>query len=168
MGLTTTKVAEAAGISVGSLYQYYPHKEALLFALHQRDVAEGWQRVALLLEDNGLSPAEKVTLFAVWFFRSEAEQVRTFGPHLSHIDVWIDADPRAHEDPAVLRKAAAFFREASTHEDMSLARAEELTRLARTTLVTVGKAVARGLPPDEELDRAARDVADMVNRLLGI
>ncbi|MEZ5692765.1 MAG: TetR/AcrR family transcriptional regulator [Altererythrobacter sp.] len=31
--LTTTRVAERAGVSVGTMYQYYPHKEALLFAL---------------------------------------------------------------------------------------------------------------------------------------
>lgn len=31
--LTTTRVAERAGVSVGSLYQYYPNKQALLYAV---------------------------------------------------------------------------------------------------------------------------------------
>jgi AcrR family transcriptional regulator len=31
--LTTTRVAERAGVSVGTLYQYYPNKQALLFAV---------------------------------------------------------------------------------------------------------------------------------------
>lgn len=35
-GMTTTRVAEAAGVSVGSLYQYYPSKDALLVALLDR------------------------------------------------------------------------------------------------------------------------------------
>lgn len=34
--LTTTRVAERAGVSVGTMYQYYPHKQALLFALVER------------------------------------------------------------------------------------------------------------------------------------
>lgn len=32
-GLTTNKVAERAGVSVGSLYEYFPRKEAILVAL---------------------------------------------------------------------------------------------------------------------------------------
>jgi AcrR family transcriptional regulator len=34
--LTTTRVAERAGVSVGTLYQYFPHKSALLYAVLQR------------------------------------------------------------------------------------------------------------------------------------
>jgi AcrR family transcriptional regulator len=40
--LTTTRVAERAGVSVGTLYQYYPNKHALLFAVlehHMKNVA---------------------------------------------------------------------------------------------------------------------------------
>src|SRR5271154_4676106 len=34
--LTTTRVAERAGVSVGTLYQYYPNKHSLLFAVIER------------------------------------------------------------------------------------------------------------------------------------
>ncbi len=37
--LTTTRVAERAGVSVGTLYQYYPNKQALLYAVLQRHLA---------------------------------------------------------------------------------------------------------------------------------
>jgi AcrR family transcriptional regulator len=36
--LTTTRVAERAGVSVGTMYQYYPHKQALLFAVVERQL----------------------------------------------------------------------------------------------------------------------------------
>lgn len=36
----TNLVAEEAGISVGSLYQYFPNKEALIVALHDRHEAQ--------------------------------------------------------------------------------------------------------------------------------
>lgn len=34
--LTTTRVAERAGVSVGTMYQYFPNKQALLYAVLQR------------------------------------------------------------------------------------------------------------------------------------
>jgi AcrR family transcriptional regulator len=37
--LTTTRVADRAGVSVGTLYQYYPNKQALLHAVLQRHLA---------------------------------------------------------------------------------------------------------------------------------
>lgn len=36
---TTNRIAEAAGVSIGTLYEYFPHKQALLFALAERHVA---------------------------------------------------------------------------------------------------------------------------------
>jgi AcrR family transcriptional regulator len=36
--LTTTRVAERAGVSVGTLYQYYPNKQSLLFAVLEHHI----------------------------------------------------------------------------------------------------------------------------------
>lgn len=36
--LTTTRVAERAGVSVGTMYQYFPHKQALLVSLLERHI----------------------------------------------------------------------------------------------------------------------------------
>jgi AcrR family transcriptional regulator len=44
--LTTTRVAERAGVSVGTLYQYYPNKQSLLFAV----LAEHLDKVASAVE----------------------------------------------------------------------------------------------------------------------
>ena len=39
-GLTTNHVAQLAGVSIGSLYQYFPHKLALVEAVRQRHLGE--------------------------------------------------------------------------------------------------------------------------------
>ncbi|MGF1471250.1 MAG: TetR/AcrR family transcriptional regulator [Rubrobacteraceae bacterium] len=39
-GMTTNRVAEVAGVSVGSIYQYFPNKESLLATLMRRHLDE--------------------------------------------------------------------------------------------------------------------------------
>ncbi len=49
-GFNTNRVAEVAGVSVGSLYQYYPNKAALVAALIERtqtSLAEGIEQAVL-------------------------------------------------------------------------------------------------------------------------
>jgi AcrR family transcriptional regulator len=38
--VTTNRVAEVAGVSIGSLYQYFPNKTAIFVALHRRHIEE--------------------------------------------------------------------------------------------------------------------------------
>lgn len=55
--LTTAKVAERAGVSIGSLYQYFPNKEAVLLALIRREReaigAEVARRISEMRATNG-------------------------------------------------------------------------------------------------------------------
>jgi AcrR family transcriptional regulator len=38
--VTTNRIAEVAGVSIGSVYQYFPDKRAIFIALHQRHVEQ--------------------------------------------------------------------------------------------------------------------------------
>ena len=60
-GLTTNTIAERAGVSVGSLYQYFPNKEAILATLirdKRQRLLKGMQQAVLDTQD--ASPADAV------------------------------------------------------------------------------------------------------------
>lgn len=62
-GTTTNHVAVAAEVSVGSLYQYFPNKDALLVALAERHLAEAAAAFGARLADlaERAPPIEEVT-----------------------------------------------------------------------------------------------------------
>jgi AcrR family transcriptional regulator len=49
--LTTNAVAQTAGVSVGTLYQYFSNKEAILDALADREMADLSRRILRVIED---------------------------------------------------------------------------------------------------------------------
>src|SRR6185436_14413405 len=48
--LTTTRVAERAGVSVGTLYQYYPNKQSMLFAVLENHLGKVTEAVEVACE----------------------------------------------------------------------------------------------------------------------
>jgi AcrR family transcriptional regulator len=71
---TTIRVAEMAGVSVGSLYQYFPNKQAILFRLQQDE----WRATAGMLDailgDTSLAPPVRLRRCIHAFFRSECDE----------------------------------------------------------------------------------------------
>lgn len=62
-GTNTNRIAEVAGISVGSLYQYFPNKDALISALHRRHAQEIKQTIEMTLaQSRGQSLAKKIEI----------------------------------------------------------------------------------------------------------
>lgn len=57
-GATTARIAERAGVSIGSFYQYYPNKEALIAALIERHADDLVERMKAALDNaSGLEEA---------------------------------------------------------------------------------------------------------------
>src|SRR6202451_2764254 len=38
--ITTNRIADTAGVSIGSVYQYFPNKQAIFVALHERHIRQ--------------------------------------------------------------------------------------------------------------------------------
>jgi len=58
--LTTTRVAERAGVSVGTLYQYYPNKQSLLFAVFEDHMNKVSQAVETACADACYKPMSEM------------------------------------------------------------------------------------------------------------
>src|ERR1700683_2564260 len=71
---TTARVAEAAGISVGSLYQYFPNKEAILFRLQAEEWRQTMAGLQRILGDTRVPPSERLRAAVRMFFRSECDE----------------------------------------------------------------------------------------------
>ena len=71
---TTARVAEKAGVSVGSVYQYFPNKAAILFRLQ----ADEWQQtqgmLRSILSDASQPPLARLRTLVHAFIRSECEE----------------------------------------------------------------------------------------------
>lgn len=58
--LTTTRVSERAGVSVGTMYQYFPNKQALIIALNERYLNTLAERVEETCSRMAGQPASKM------------------------------------------------------------------------------------------------------------
>ena len=76
--LTTTRVAMRAGVSVGTLYQYFPNKSSLLqgaLRRHMDEVTEAVERICL--EQRGRTLAEMATALIHAFLAAKMRDVKT-------------------------------------------------------------------------------------------
>jgi AcrR family transcriptional regulator len=158
---TTNRVAARAGVSVGSLYQYFPNKEALLAELKARHIAELERGLDAVMARVGNAPLPE--LVAALIEANVAAHLvdpalhRVLSTEVPHLGASDAAHAFEQRTTARVRASLASRRDAIVVRDLDLA----TYLVMRTVEATIHEAVVER--PD---DLASGAIAREVTRLL--
>lgn len=156
---TTARVAERAGVSIGSLYQYFPNKAAILFRLQ----SDEWRRTTRLLGeilDTTRPPLARLRRLVLAFVRSECEEAAIRVALSDAAPLYRDADEAREVKAEGARVFQVFLREALP--EVAEAERSLAGDLLTTTLGAVGKQFSEQPRSEAEIERYAEALADML------
>lgn len=156
---TTARVAEKAGVSIGSLYQYFPNKAAILFRLQSDEWRQSHALIESILGDRQRPPLERLRAVVHAFIRSECEEAAMRIALDDAAPLYRDAPEAKAARASGKRAFQAFLRDV-------LPRAAEARRLLagdllKTTMSAAGKAFSETPRSTAEITAYADAMADM-------
>jgi AcrR family transcriptional regulator len=162
---TTARVAEKAGVSVGSVYQYFPNKAAILFRLQSDEWRQTTDLLRGVLEAVETPPLDRLRALVHAFVRSECDEAEMRVALSDAAPLYRDAPEARAVRVAGADIVQVFMREV-------LPSASDATRalagdLIKTTLSQVGKSFSETPRAAAEIQAYADAMADMFCAYLG-
>ena len=156
---TTARVAEKAGVSIGSLYQYFPNKAAILFRLQSDEWRQTSELLRGILENAEQPPLMRLRTLVHAFIQSECEEATMRVALNDAVPLYRDA-PEAQEAKASGNRTVQLFMQEV------LPAASDATRasagdLIKGTLSDVGKHFSETPRTPAEIKTYADAMADM-------
>jgi AcrR family transcriptional regulator len=156
---TTARVAEKAGVSVGSVYQYFPNKAAILFRLQSDEWRQTTDLLRAILEDDRTPPLDRLRALVHAFIRSECEEAQMRTALNDAAPLYRDAPEAQAARVSGTDVVRDFMREAlpDTPEATRVVAGDLIT----TTLKDVGKAFSETPRTEAEVTAYSDAMADM-------
>lgn len=156
---TTARVAEKAGVSVGSVYQYFPNKAAILFRLQADEWQQTQDMLRSILTDTGQPPLARLRTLVQAFIRSECEEAGMRSALNDAAPLYRDAPEaqamRAHADGII----AAFMQEVLP--GVSAARRALAGDMVTDTMAALGSQFSASPRTEAEMKAYADAMSDM-------
>jgi AcrR family transcriptional regulator len=156
---TTVRVAEKAGVSVGSLYQYFPNKAAILFRLQSDEWRQTTALLRAILEDSRKPPLERLRILVHAFIRSECDEAAVRVALDDAAPLYRDAPEAKEAKASGEHTIQAFMREALP--EASKAKRALAGDLIKTTLSAAGSQFSESPRAAAEIETYAGAMADM-------
>jgi AcrR family transcriptional regulator len=157
---TMARVAEKAGVSVGSLYQYFPNKAAILFRLQSDEWRQTAQWLRDILEDTRDQPLDRLRRLVHAFIRSECEEAAIRQALDDAAPLYRDAPEAKQARESGCGAMERFMTEALPQAPAPVRNVA--SDIMMMTLSAVGKQVSAVPRSAAEIDAYADAVADMV------
>jgi AcrR family transcriptional regulator len=156
---TTARVAERAGVSVGSLYQYYPNKASILFRLQSEEWLQTTNLLAGIIGDRSRPPFERLRSAVHAFIRSECEEAAVRTALSDAAPLYRDAPEAEAARNATQPVMAQFMLEVLPHAPKAVR--DVAHDLIMTTLGTVGQDFSATPRTEDEMNTYAAAIGDM-------
>lgn len=157
---TTARVAERAGVSIGSLYQYFPNKAAVLFELQSDEWRDTTALLAGILTDPETAPGERLRRAVHAFVRSECAEAAMRRALDEAAPAYRDA-PEAAEPQLIGTQAFRDFLRAALPA-VPEAELQVAGEIIAMTLGEVGERISEAVRTEGAVEVLAGALADML------
>lgn len=154
--LTTTKVALRAGVSVGTLYQYFPNKSALLKAALKRHLEEVTEAIELVCrQQQGRSLEQMASALVTRFLEAKMRDSKT-SVALYAVSSDVDGAQIVQEMGIKSNKAVAGMLKTATDR---LSRDPQLVAsMLQSVMVGVSRRLLESSAPEQQFDTLRREL----------